>query len=48
MLYGQFAMAADTVADLHGIPQEEHRRALAEVRRRFLAQGDSDDGGWSA
>ena len=37
MLFGQFAMAADTVAELHGIPGHEHRRALAEIRKRFLA-----------
>lgn len=38
MLYGQFALAADILSELHGIPEPRHRRALETIKRHFLAQ----------
>lgn len=37
MLFGQFALAADTLAGLHGVEPEKHRAALVTIRSGFLA-----------
>jgi shikimate 5-dehydrogenase len=39
MLFGQFALAADLLCELHGIDGARHSAALSEIRSRFLGQG---------
>jgi shikimate dehydrogenase len=38
MLFGQFALAADTLSALHGVDSEVHKAALATIRTDFLAE----------
>lgn len=38
MLFGQFALAADTLSALHGVDPEAHKGALATIRTGFLAE----------
>ncbi len=38
MLFGQFALAADTLAALYGVDLQSHKAALATIRAGFLAE----------